>query len=152
MDMRLVTHTKLQENGCLEWQFSLTSTGYGQIRVGRRSLKVHRYAWEQLKGPIPKGMSVCHKCDNPLCLNIEHLFLGSHTDNMRDMFSKNRRRNDFQAKGEQHHKATLTDEQVASIRDSSDIGYGSGRRLAAIYGVSESTISKARKHTTWRHI
>jgi len=81
------------DNGCLEWQGARLASGYGLIGRGRRDegmAYVHRLAWELAHGPIPDGMFVCHHCDNPPCCNVEHLFLGTHADNMADMVTKGR--------------------------------------------------------------
>lgn len=81
------------ENGCLEFTGYLTPKGYGQIRVGGRSggsHLTHRVAWELVNGPIEDGLFVCHKCDNPSCCNVDHLFLGSNADNVADMVAKGR--------------------------------------------------------------
>lgn len=79
------------EDECWEWQASRGSTGYGQFAMWPRGMvKAHRFAWELTNGAIPPGMFVCHRCDNPLCVNPGHLFLGSHDDNMRDMWTKGR--------------------------------------------------------------
>lgn len=88
---RLVT----MPSGCIEWTGATNSNGYGHLgRGGRREPKVmaHRLAWELARGPIPAGMHVCHSCDNPPCCNVEHLFLGTRSDNMSDMVSKGRSR------------------------------------------------------------
>lgn len=78
------------ETGCLEWQ-GHTLRRYGQIGVGTRQLKyTHRVAWELTHGPIPDGMMVCHRCDNPPCCNPDHLFLGEPIDNTTDMIAKGR--------------------------------------------------------------
>lgn len=78
---------------CDIWTGSVGSHGYGQITVGGRSgknLLAHRLVWMQDNGPIPDGMYVCHTCDQPLCINIDHLFLGSPSDNAQDMAAKRR--------------------------------------------------------------
>lgn len=83
-------------SGCFIWLGATNPDGYGNVRVGsrtdgtRRQLKAHRAAWSAFVGEIPDGVHVLHRCDNPACINPEHLFLGTHTDNMRDMVAKGR--------------------------------------------------------------
>jgi hypothetical protein len=77
-------------NGCIEWGASRFPQGYGQIKVNYQNRKAHRVAWELAHGPIPDGLVVCHRCDNPPCCNVDHLFLGTHSDNTRDMHAKGR--------------------------------------------------------------
>lgn len=81
------------ESGCWEWIGSKRHFGYGQVYFkGRPGRKAHRVAWERTYGPIPEGMGVLHKCDNPPCINPDHLFLGTPEDNVQDMFKKGRQR------------------------------------------------------------
>lgn len=79
--------------GCIEWLGSLSPTGYGTIWVDGKHTRVHRLAWTISNGEIPDGMVVCHTCDNPKCCNIDHLFIGTHQENMDDMTAKGRGRN-----------------------------------------------------------
>ena len=79
------------ERGCLVWTAkSRGRGGYGVINAGGKQVRAHRLAWEIANGPIPEGMSVCHRCDNPPCCNVEHLFLGAPKDNMADKMRKGR--------------------------------------------------------------
>ena len=79
-------------DGCVEWPRGRSRSGYGQLRSEDRTpWLAHRLAWTLTNGPIPDGLLVCHRCDNPPCVNPEHLFLGTHVDNMRDMVQKGRR-------------------------------------------------------------
>ncbi len=75
---------------CWIWHGGLFSNGYGQFRWGRRKVKAHRFIWQLLFGPIPQGKIICHTCDNPKCVNPNHLFLGTHKDNTQDMLKKGR--------------------------------------------------------------
>jgi hypothetical protein len=76
---------------CLEWQAARDRDGYGYfgVRAGKVA-KAHRLAWEFAHGPIPDGLHVLHKCDNPPCIDVEHLFLGTNDDNVADMNAKGR--------------------------------------------------------------
>ena len=130
-------------SGCLLWLGYTMSNGYGLIRDSGRKMLTHRLAWENANGPIPEGMHVCHKCDVRSCVNPDHLFLGTHADNMADKVAKQR-----QNRGESHGTSKLTEAQVLAIRADSR----SQSQVAADYGVSQTRISfiKLRKH--WRHI
>lgn len=75
---------------CIEWDGYLNNRGYGRRSVGGISGYVHRFAWEEEHGPIPEGAHVLHRCDNPPCFNVDHLFLGSALENSRDMVAKGR--------------------------------------------------------------
>jgi hypothetical protein len=77
-------------SGCLLWEGAVARYGYGHIRRGGRYLSLHRVVWEETHGAIPDGLHVLHRCDVPACVNVDHLFLGTHTDNMRDIVSKGR--------------------------------------------------------------
>ncbi len=125
---------------CWLWTAAtLTDGGYGTMTVRRGgrtvSKRAHRLSWELHFGEIPPGMEVCHRCDNPLCIRPDHLFLGTHTDNMRDMARKGRGN-----QGERHSAAKLSDAQVADIRRRR----ANGERqcdLAKEYRVADSHIS-----------
>jgi hypothetical protein len=81
-------------SNCIEVSTCRTSKGYGvsSVTVGKRKymMRAHRVAWEMAHGPVPKGLSVCHTCDNPGCVNVEHLFVGSNKENQRDKVTKGR--------------------------------------------------------------
>lgn len=79
-----------KSEGCWEWQATLSNKGYGQFRVDGKLALSHRFAYELAKGPILKGLHILHSCDNPACVNPDHLSVGTRADNMQDMTSKGR--------------------------------------------------------------
>lgn len=130
------------ETGCHEWHGALFSDGYGQFRVGegtQKMISAHRWVCQ----PIPKGMLVLHKCDNRKCVNRDHLYFGTHKENMRDMVNKSR-----QAKGIKCHTAKLTEEQVKKIRTDSR----SGRIIASDYNVSRNLVGMIKRKELWTHV
>jgi hypothetical protein len=124
-----------------------TSCGYGVITVPGGQMKAHRFSYELHNGPIPKGMHVLHRCDNPPCSNPAHLFLGTQADNTFDMDTKGRRRTVAHS-GSKHGMAKLTEDQVRAIRAS----VGTAPTIAAQYGVSDSTIYMIRGGHIWKHL
>lgn len=91
--VRFKTFFRLGKNGeCWPWNGSKDKDGYGYFKPNGKTVKAHRYSFEQYKGAIPEGMWVLHKCDNPSCVNPHHLFLGTPLDNVMDMDQKGRRR------------------------------------------------------------
>ena len=135
---------------CWEWTAS-KSRGYGQFRRNRKQEKSHRVAWTLTKGEIPSGLLVLHKCDNPVCVNPEHLFLGTYQDNMDDMVEKGRDVKIAGEFGETHHSAKLTEEDVLEIRNLKKKGV-KAKVLAEHYGVHQVTISSIVRKHTWKHI
>lgn len=131
------------DNGCIDWVGATIKDGYGMMKVNGKSILAHRFSYEMSHGKIPEGMLVCHSCDNPRCVNPEHLFLGSHQDNMDDMISKRR---DHKSCGEGHGRAKLSKEQVSEIRKSGE----TYRTLAAKFHVSKSQIGNIKTNAQRR--
>ncbi len=107
----------------------------------------HRAAWEYTRGPVPAGLFVLHRCDNPPCCNPAHLFLGTQADNMADMQAKGR-----QAKGERHSQAKLTAGAVADMRREYATGSTSLSKLAAAHGVTMGAVWRIIKRLNWVHV
>ena len=78
------------ESNCIEWTGGIDFEGYGRRKINGKTYRAHRLVWETANGPIPPDMLICHKCDNPACVRLEHLFLGTTQDNTRDRDSKGR--------------------------------------------------------------
>lgn len=137
-------------SGCWLWTAATNGGRYGKIRPDtgeRKNLLAHRVAWELYRGPIPAGLYVCHKCDNILCVNPDHLFLGTSRDNRQDMVRK--QRGGF--RGCRNPKCKLTEASVRSIR----LMWAGGRSvgdLAASYCVNKATISNIVSGRTWSHL
>lgn len=137
---------------CWEWQGS-TRRGYGRLIVGsrsdgtRRSESAHRLSYLISIGSIPDGMEVCHKCDNPLCINPAHLFVGTKKENAADRDRKGR---NIVFTGEEQPRAKLTKKAVQDARWERAFRGTSFQKLANKYGVTKKTMQNAVKGITWR--
>jgi hypothetical protein len=139
--------TKVDQSGdCHEWTASFGGSGYGQFYFNYRKFSAHRKAYELYHGEIPDGLFVLHKCDNKKCVNPDHLFLGTHKENMRDKTVKGR-----QVKGSAIEQAVLTEPQVVQIKQR--LRQGDVHTLIAKdFGVSRATVSMISNGTNWRHV
>lgn len=136
---------------CWPWRAFCNPAGYGMFRVHGKMELAHRVAWTIAEGPIPEGLDVLHHCDNPPCTNRVHHFLGDDTANIADKVSKGRSSFPQPTKrGELHHAAKLTWEQVEAIRGSATGAPGEGRAFAAVYQVSPATISNVLSRKVWQ--
>lgn len=144
--VRLLSRVVITPGNCWEWQGSRRGhMGYSQIGANGRVMYGHIVSYEHFHGPKPEGTIIRHTCDNPICVQPDHLTIGTHKDNHADMDSRGRRK---PAKGESQHLAKLTAEAVRHIRSSDE----TANELAARYGVSHWTIRDVLKGKTWRHI
>lgn len=131
---------------CWLWTACLNSSGYGMINRDGKHCRAHRASWELAGRIIPEGKCVLHSCDNRVCVNPDHLFLGDPADNSADMRRKGR-----QKKGEAMNTARLTSEKVLAIRASYHSGV-SRRELALAHSVHKTTIDDVVNGVTWSHV
>jgi hypothetical protein len=140
------------DDECWIWNGPVSNCGYGNFSVGgKRSpdykqWSAHRYAWVIANGEIPDGLNVCHTCDNRLCVNPAHLFLGTDVDNMADKVAKDR-----QAKGSTSGKSKLSEADVNKVIEL----YNSGklqREVGEELGVSQAVVSKILLGQNWKHV
>ena len=132
---------------CWLWTGSLSSH-FAQARLSykNKTLLAYRVSYELHKGTIPKGKIIRHMCDNPSCVNPEHLEIGTQADNVKDMIDRGRAKYPPVKHGSQHPRAKLTEDQVAEIRQSSETGVELARR----FNVSTSAISVIRNNKKWK--
>ena len=143
---------KIVPSGCWEWKLYKNPLGYGVVSFGKRGQPkritgAHRLSWIVYRGSIPDGLCVLHKCDNPSCINPDHLFLGTNADNMRDMAAKGRTR---VLRGQQVGTAKLFPRQVRKIKQL--FGILNDCQIARAFEVSDSLIWNIRKGISWRHV
>lgn len=132
-------------SGCWIWAGCVNSDGYGAIGINGKAIGAHRVAYEQFVGPIAKGMHVLHRCDVRPCVNPDHLYLGTHADNMGDREQRGRANH---KRGAEHPEAKLTEDQVRAIRVDPRLQ----RDIAASYGVSLALIGFIKTRRAWKHV
>jgi hypothetical protein len=148
-----VEKTDRAPNGCILWNGSKTRQGYGRTkRKNYGQIYVHRLVWSIANGEIPDNMKICHKCDNPSCININHLFMGTQKENIQDAITKGRF-HQFCKKGENRlgnkrgaGKRKLLPADVVSIVNGPETYVG----LSKKYGVSTDTIWRVKKRITYK--
>ena len=131
LKQRFLSKVKQMESGCHEWQAGQARGGYGKFQTVEKTVTAHRMAYELFVAPIPKGLCVLHRCDNRLCVNPNHLFLGDLSENVQDMDSKQRRGT----------KSRLTYADVEQIKQMLDERY-SQQAVADKFGVHQTVISR----------
>lgn len=155
---RLLSKTLRSSQGCLEWTGAIGKGGYGNFWWKGTHFNAHRASWILQRGEIAEGLKVCHRCDNRLCIDVEHLFLGTQSENMADMVSKGRHGNcathkpELLARGEGNAASKLTEVDILSIRNSFSGRRGELTDLARKYKVCISTVKKIVEKRTWTHV
>jgi hypothetical protein len=146
-------------DGCWLWRGAHDEKGYGRLIMLGDHIGAHRASWVITNGAIPDGLYVCHKCDNPPCVNPAHLFLGTHDENMADAIQKGRLRKSAHPDrlwltrfGENHPRAKLTERDVLKIRELYAAG---GVRMADIaeqFGISKTQTRSVIRGLRWSHL
>lgn len=145
---RVEAQTVINKNGCHEFTGSKNEYGYGRIHKDKKLVFVHREVYEKVHGYILKGMVVMHSCDNPACINPEHLSANYQSENIKDMIEKGRNVN---KSGSRHGMAKLTESDIPIIRKR----LVNGETCVAIakdYGVSDNNIRNIKKGRNWTHV
>ena len=132
--------------GCWLWTGTLGRRGYGVVIRAQKRIRAHRFAWTLEHGAIPDGLWVLHKCDNPRCVRPDHLFLGTHRDNVNDQVAKLRH-----MRGERNGRARFTEAQIQAIREAHAAG-ATQVALAKQYGTTQPRISAIVLRKLWRHV
>ncbi len=135
-------------DGCWYWKGARSGPRYGSFNIAGKKVKAHRFSWELVNGKIPMGMVVMHSCDNGMCVNPDHLSLGTQKDNALDRENKGRGN---QPAGSAVAASKLTEQEVTEIRAL----YTSGSTQVALaqrFGVVQTTISKIILRKQWQHI
>ena len=142
---RIAKFTRRAESGCLEWTGGLSSSGYAVMQVDYKTRRVTHIVWELANGPVAEGKYMCHSCDDPLCVELDHLFEGTPTENMQDAVRKNR-----QAKGSRMPQSKVTERQVTEIREL--LKTQRSPAVGALYGISPRTCRAIGNHESWKHV
>lgn len=138
-----------EKSKCWNWTGSKSGGRYGTIQTGGIQLAAHRVAWQMENGKIPRGKYICHHCDNPACVNPNHLFLGTPKENSRDRETKQRSNRPY---GEQHANSKLNAKRVLKIRKILASNEKSAAETARLFGVNESTICKIKNRKSWKRL
>lgn len=146
-EQRFWSHVSIVSGECWRWRGGKRGQ-YGVFFYQGKREGAHRVSFIINFGPIPRDRDVLHRCDNPLCVNPDHLFLGTHAENMHDMKAKGRAKAPC---GDKANAGKLNTEQVRQIREYLKMGL-SQRTIADFYGVSSAAISNIHTGTTWNHL
>lgn len=143
-------HVKIDSmTGCWQWTGGKNEFGYGIFCTDKRRIRTHRYCWELFKEPIPKGMCICHHCDNPSCINPDHMFIGTQAENMADMRKKHRGSTKPRP-GTENPAAKLSEQQVRIIFSMN--GTVRAEEVAQVFNVKKTSVYNIWSRITWKHL
>ena len=160
---RFITKIPVTDNDSICWEWSINPNtkkarkhaDYGVFTLKQNNIVPSRMMWMLTYGEIPDGMLICHKCDNPPCINPFHLFIGSYADNTKDMVMKGRKSTivypDRLPRGINHKNAKLNDVDILQIRTMSSKGV-SYKDIKAQFNIGKSNISSIINRKTWTHL
>ncbi len=137
---------------CWLWKRGRTKKGYGELKIYGKTWYAHRLSWSITNGEITAGIKVLHRCDNPPCVNPDHLFLGTSLDNTRDMISKGRDCPPPTFIGANHPRAILTEDQAMDILNRADPKKRNLSALAREYHISLQSVSRIARGKSWCHL
>lgn len=148
---RFLSKISIVQSGCWEWTARLDSHGYGRCYFNGKHIGAHRVSWFIFNKNFPNNTNVLHRCDNPKCVNPDHLFLGTQKDNMIDKINKNRGKfpgPTIPLKGENNKNHKLTNEEILEIRK---IGKSMlQREIAEIYGICQTQVGRILNKVHWK--
>jgi hypothetical protein len=132
-------------DGCWIWRSAFTERGYGVFWINGGNKYAHRLSYELYKGEIPAGLVVMHSCDNPACVNPDHLSVGTYKDNSQDAVKKGRN-----AYGERNGSAKLSVQQVLEIEKLLKEGKHTHRHIGSMFGVSKCPVGRIARNLGWK--
>lgn len=152
----------IKTDGCWTWKGAKNLKGYGHLWVKGKNIGAHRISYMLYKGDIPNGMVICHRCDNPTCVNPDHLFLGTQKDNISDRDQKGhtakgdrsgkKTKPERIARGENNGSTKLTTHDVLTIRDLWDRRKFSQRAIGRMYDIHHDTVWRIVNRKNWDHV
>ncbi|QIB39305.1 hypothetical protein G3A56_15930 [Rhizobium oryzihabitans] len=149
---RIASSVVIDAAGCWIWQKKKSNNGYGEFAFGGgKNGRAHRVSYFAHIGEIPDGMDVCHRCDVRSCVNPDHLFLGTRSENLIDASKKNRVSREHQKKGSSHPASKLLEADVKEIRSRLSLGH-SKASIARSFAVSDRVILLIARGQAWRHV
>lgn len=143
--VRVAQRSRRTANGCLEWTGSLSTTGYPITSINYKTCRVARLLWERANGPLTPDIYLCHKCDNPKCIELSHLFEGTAKENMQDAIDKGRI-----ARGSRLPQTKIDASDVIEIRRL--LKTQTSTHVSSLYGISPRHCRAIGSRDMWKHV